>query len=99
MRAALARCAGAGRRWLHAGRLVAFARDAWRIALTVVRRSDDTSGFTVLPKRWLVERSFAWLRPSRRLARDYETRTDSSEAVVKWAMSTVTSRCPIRRAR
>ncbi|MGW3679025.1 transposase [Streptomyces prasinus] len=65
------------------GRLVGLARDAWRIVLTVVRRSDDTSGFTVLPKRWLVERMFAWLMHSRRLARDYETRTDTSEAVTK----------------
>ncbi|ELS59005.1 putative IS5 family ISFa13B-like transposase [Streptomyces viridochromogenes Tue57] len=34
--------------------------------------ADDTSGFTVLPKRWLVERTFAWLMHSRRLARDYK---------------------------
>ncbi|MFH9016738.1 transposase [Streptomyces sp. NPDC017943] len=53
----------------------------------------------VLPKRWLVERTFAWLMHSRRLARDYETRTDTSEAVIKWAMSTVMSRRLARRAR
>ena len=46
----------------YTGRLVDFARDALSIALTVVRRSDDTRGFTVLPKRWLVERTFAWAR-------------------------------------
>ncbi|WP_437091114.1 transposase [Streptomyces hundungensis] len=79
--------------------MVDLARDAWRIALTVVRRSDDTSGFTVLPKRWLVERTFAWLMHSRRLPRDYETRTDTSEAVINWAMSTVMSRRLARRAR
>ncbi|WP_225625901.1 IS5 family transposase [Streptomyces werraensis] len=78
----------------YTGRLVDLTRDAWRIALTVVRRSNDTSGFTVLPKRWLVERTFAWLMHSRRLARNYETRTDMSEAVIKWAMSTVMSRPP-----
>ncbi|GAA3827984.1 hypothetical protein GCM10023083_71270 [Streptomyces phyllanthi] len=83
----------------YTGRLVDLARDAWRIALTVVRRSDDTSGFTVLPKRWLVECTFAWLMHSRRLARDYETRTDTSEAVITWAMSTVMSRRLARRAR
>ncbi|MFF2773779.1 transposase [Streptomyces sp. NPDC058052] len=75
----------------YTGRLVDFARDALRIALTVVRRSDDTSGFTVLPKRWLVERTFAWLMHARRLARDYETRTDTSEAVIRWSMSLVMS--------
>lgn len=83
----------------YTGRLVDLAHDAWRIALTVVRRSDDTSGFTVLPKRWLVKRTFAWLMHSRRLARDYETCTDTSEAVIKWAMSTVMSRRLARRAR
>ncbi|GGT87306.1 MULTISPECIES: transposase [Streptomyces] len=61
------------------GRLVDLARDVLRIALTVVRRTDDATGFVVLPKRWLVERTFAWLMHSRRLVRDYETRTDTSE--------------------
>ncbi|MFG2219366.1 transposase [Streptomyces sp. NPDC048685] len=45
----------------YTGRLGGFARGVLRVALTVVKRSDDTSGFTVLPKRWLVERTFAWL--------------------------------------
>ncbi|MFI2429238.1 transposase [Streptomyces sp. NPDC018955] len=65
----------------------------------MVERSDDTSGFTVLPKRWLVERTFAWLMHSRRLARHYETRTDTSEAVIRWAMGMVMSRRLVRRAR
>ncbi|MFG2426154.1 IS5 family transposase [Streptomyces sp. NPDC048448] len=82
----------------YTGRLVDFARDVLSIALTVVRRSDDTSGFTVLPKRWLVERTFAWLMHSRRLARDYERRTDTSEAVIRWSMSMVMSRRLTRRA-
>lgn len=83
----------------YTGRLVDFARDVLRIALTVVKRSDDTSGFTVLPKRWLVERTFAWLMRSRRLARDYEGRTDSAEAMVLWSMSAVMSRRLARRQR
>ncbi len=58
----------------------------------MVKRSDDLSGFVVLPKRWLVERTFAWLMRSRRLARDYETRTDSSQAMIWWSMSMVMSR-------
>ncbi|MFD0059547.1 transposase [Streptomyces sp. NPDC056690] len=83
----------------YTGRLIDFARDVLSVALTVVRRSDDTSGFTVLPKRWLVERTFAWLMHSRRLARDYETRTDTSEAVIHWSMTIVMSRRLARRAR
>ncbi|MEU8927732.1 IS5 family transposase [Kitasatospora sp. NPDC048545] len=82
----------------YTGRLVDLARDAWRIALTVVRRTDDTTGFTVLPKRWLVERTFAWLMHSRRLARDYEGRTDSAEAMIRWSMTMVMSRRLARRS-
>ncbi|WP_346268794.1 transposase [Streptomyces sp. So13.3] len=76
----------------YTGPLVDFTRSTLRIALTVVKRSDDLSGFVVLPKRWLVERTFAWLMRSRRLARDYETRTDSSQAMIWWSMSMVMSR-------
>ncbi|WP_225840632.1 IS5 family transposase [Streptomyces sp. NK08204] len=83
----------------YTGRLVDVARDILRIALTVVKRSDDTTGFTVLPKRWLVERTFAWLMRSRRLARDYETRTDSAEAMILWSMTMVMSRRLARRSR
>lgn len=53
----------------------------------------------MLPKRWLVERTFAWLMHSRRLARNYETRSDTSEAVIRWSMSMVMSRRLVRRAR
>ncbi|MFJ1758658.1 IS5 family transposase [Kitasatospora sp. NPDC088134] len=75
----------------YTGRLVDLARDVLRIALSVVKRSDGTTGFMVLPKRWLVERTFAWLMRSRRLARDYEGRTDTSEAMIRWSMSMVMS--------
>ena len=40
----------------------------------------------VLPKRWIVERTNAWLMRTRRLARDYERRTTSAEAMVYWSM-------------
>lgn len=73
----------------YTGQLVDFARSVLRIALTVVKRSDDTTGFVVLPKRRLVERTSAWLMRSRRLARDYETRTDSAEVMILWPMSMV----------
>ncbi|MER8011093.1 IS5 family transposase [Streptomyces sp. NPDC094149] len=62
------------------------------LVLDIVRRSDDASGFEVLPRRWVVERSFAWLLRSRRLVRDYERRTDTSEAVILWSMTMLMSR-------
>lgn len=81
----------------YTGQLVDLARNVLRIALTVVKRSDDTTGFVVLPKRWLVERTFAWLMRSRRLARDYEARTDSAVAMILWSMSMLMSRRLARR--
>ncbi|MFE9846245.1 transposase [Streptomyces goshikiensis] len=81
----------------YTGRLVYFAGSVLRIALTVPQRSDTTTGFVILPKRWLVERAFAWLMRSRRLAPDYEARTDSAEVMILWPMSMVMSRRLARR--
>lgn len=50
--------------------------------LEIVRRSDTASGFTVLPKRWIVERTLAWLVQNRRLVRDYEKSFESARAFV-----------------
>lgn len=49
-------------------------------------------GFAVLPRRWVVERTFAWLMKCRRLAADYERTITHSEAMVKWAMIGLMSR-------
>lgn len=73
----------------YTGRLVDFARGVLRVALTVVKRSDDMRGFVVLPKRWLVEQTYGILILHRRLVRDYEHRTASSVSRVYWAMSHV----------
>ena len=48
--------------------------------IEVIKRSDDVSGFVVLPRRWVVERTFAWLGRCRRLAKDYEASIESSTA-------------------
>jgi transposase len=52
----------------------------------VIRRSDDQQGFAVLPRRWVVERTFGWMTRWRRLVRDYEQRLDVSEAMILIAM-------------
>jgi putative transposase len=57
-----------------------------KLHLEIVRRSDQTKGFAVLPKRWIVERTFGWLTKSRRLCRDYEVRLDHSEAMIRICM-------------
>ena len=56
----------------------------WR--LEIVKRSDQAIGFEVLPKRWIVERTFAWLGRCRRLAKDYENRTRFAIAYIHLAM-------------
>jgi transposase len=43
-----------------------------QVNVEIVKRSDQAKGFTVLPKRWVVERTFAWLNRCRRLAKDWE---------------------------
>lgn len=53
-----------------------------KIVLALVKRSDDQTGFVVLPKRWIVERTFAWMGRYRRLSKDYEHCPKSSEGMV-----------------
>ncbi|MFF0628863.1 transposase, partial [Streptomyces sp. NPDC004296] len=70
----------------YTGSLVEYCLTALALVLLIVKRSDDMRGFVVLPKRWIVERFFAHLMRTRRLARDYERRTTSAEAVIYWSV-------------
>ncbi len=56
------------------------------VNLEVVKRSDQARGFVVLPKRWIVERTFGWLNRHRRLSKDYERKEDSAEAFIHVGM-------------
>ena len=57
-----------------------------KLEAEVVKRSDDVQGFKVLPRRWVVERTFGWLMRHRRLVRDYEHTASSAEAWVHLAL-------------
>jgi transposase len=57
-----------------------------KLKVEVVKRSDDLKGFKVLPRRWVVERTFGWLMRHRRLVRDYETTESSAESWTYLAM-------------
>lgn len=70
----------------YAGKLVDGVRQAYGWTLEIVKRIDDEPGFEVLPKRWLVERTFGWLNRYRRLSKDYEERVEVSETFVYVAM-------------
>ncbi|WP_279581695.1 IS5 family transposase [Fodinicola feengrottensis] len=66
--------------------MVAWAQERLGLLLQIVKRNDDVKGFQVLPRRWVVERTFGWLIRNRRLARDYERLTSNSETMIKLAM-------------
>jgi putative transposase len=61
----------------YAGECVATAT---RIIVEIVAKSPDQIGFAVLPRRWVVERFFAWIGRNRRLAKDFEASIDSARA-------------------
>jgi putative transposase len=70
----------------HNHALYAWMQDNVAYELEVVNRISEQKGFVVLPRRWVVERTIAWLNRARRLSKDYERRTDTSEAMTKISM-------------
>ena len=60
--------------------------------IEIVRRSDKQCDFTVIPRRWVVERTFGWMTRWRRLVRDDEKRPDLSEAMIHLAMGSLLPR-------
>jgi putative transposase len=73
----------------YAGDLIAWlwALRPWRkICLDIVKRPEGTKGVLLLPKRWIVERTFSWFGRYRRLSKDYELLTQTSEAMIYVAM-------------
>lgn len=56
------------------------------IRLEIIKRSDVAKGFVVIPKRWIVERTFGWFNRYRRLSKDYELLMETSEAVIQVTM-------------
>lgn len=66
----------------YRGTLLDWVAEHCHFRLSVVLRSNSQKGFRVLPKRWIVERTFAWLNHHRRLSKDYEQLTETSETFV-----------------
>ena len=65
---------------------VRWAFDTYDWILEAVLRTDNHRGFRVLPKRWVVERTFGWLHWCRRLSKDYERLPQTSETLIYLAM-------------
>ncbi len=83
-------CKNLRRIWVdgtYRGELIAWVAQRFRFRLQPVLRPEGQKGFLVLPRRWVVERTFAWLDLHRRLCRDYEVLTTSSEALIYIAMT------------
>ena len=73
----------------YGGDLIAWvwALRPWRkVHLEIVKRLKGVKGFQLLPWRWIVERTFGWLGRYRRLSKDYEYLTQTSEAMIRVAM-------------
>ena len=70
----------------YAGKLVDWAEAVAHITVEIVRKPLGIRMFQVLPRRWVVERTFAWIVKCRRLDHDYERLPETSEAMIKWAM-------------
>lgn len=66
----------------YGGLVGEWAKENLGCVLDVVKRPEGAKGFTVLPRRWVVERTFSWLSRSRRLSRDFERLAESEEAMV-----------------
>ena len=75
--------------WADAGYNARQVKDAVArspgLRLEIVKRTDDIKGFVVLPRRWVVERTFSWFARNRRIAKDYENLTDTLAAFVTLA--------------
>jgi putative transposase len=73
----------------YAGDLLAWVwalRPRRKVCLEIVKRPKGVKGFQLLPWRWIVERTFGWLGRYRRLSKDYEYLTQTSEAMIRVAM-------------
>jgi len=70
----------------YSGQLVEWVEKAYGWTLEVVRRPKDAKGWVVLPRRWVIERTFGWLGRYRRLSRDYEGLLLTSEVLIYAAM-------------
>ena len=69
----------------YAGRFLDIASYFYGVSVQRVHKLTGQKGFVVLPQRWKVERTLAWLSKNRRLSKDYEFEPKSSEAMVRWA--------------
>jgi putative transposase len=76
----------------YLGKLIAWTQEVCGWKLEVIKRSDDVKGFQVVPKRWVVERTFSWFMKYRRMSKDYEGKELYSENMIYVSMIQLMSR-------
>ena len=76
----------------YAGQLVDWAKSFLALTVRTVSRPKHATGFVVLPRRWVVERSLGWIMHARRLVRDCEPLPQHSETLITWAAITLMAR-------
>ncbi len=81
-----------------AGRFVTWAETVVKTTVEIVRKKEGQKGFEPLPRRWVVERTLAWITAHRRLARDYERDPENSVSFIHWSMIRTMARRLARRA-
>ncbi|WP_372495568.1 IS5 family transposase [Saccharopolyspora soli] len=80
----------------YTGTLLNWAQALFGFTIEIVTKLAGQTGFVVLPRRWVVERTLAWINQHRRCVRDYERLPQHHEAIVRWAMIHTTSKRPTR---
>jgi putative transposase len=76
--------------WADSGYIGPFAewvKEHYAIDVEIIKRTDDLKGFKVVPRRWVVERTFGWFGRFKRLSKDYELLPEHSESMIYLAMT------------
>ena len=73
----------------YRGKLIAWVKENLNMQLEIVKRNDDVKGFEVLPWRWIVERTLAWISRNRRMSKDYERFPKTTESWIHLAMISI----------
>ena len=81
----------------YSGQLITWVKEKIGCVLEIVKRDKGVKGFQLLPRRWVVERTFGWLNHYRRLSKDYEELPENSEAFIYAAMTHIMVRRLARR--
>lgn len=76
----------------YSGVLIEWAKTTLNIVVEIVKKIVGQTTFVVLPRRWVVERTFSWITQARRNVRDYERLPQHSEAFINWSMITMMTR-------